>query len=220
MNDTINKFLNPDSYHPEVVARACRHEIDELTSSLRILRLCFEVRKGDLNTATSVVNHLMKQPPLGYELFQLTTARMIIARTKNDKAAFMLALEAWLQGRSETPANWDDTVLKTPEFKTWLAEVEPDRLKPVTVELEKMSDEDMSFVKDADAIPIKAVLANLEWLRQMNFIDTPEVIAKQFHLTHVNRYLKEATFDHKGDGPGFTIALDENGNYVDSFLSH
>jgi hypothetical protein len=57
-------------------------------------------------------------------------------------------------------------------------------------------------------------------LRQMNFIDTPEVIAKQFHLTHVNRYLKEATFDHKGDGPGFTIALDENGNYVDSFLSH
>jgi hypothetical protein len=220
MNDTINKFLNPDSYHPEVVARACQSKIDALTSNLRIVRLCFEVRKGEINTATSVVNHLMKQPPISYELFQLTTSRMIIAYNKNDKVAFMSALDAWLKGRSETPANWDNKVLKVPEFLTWLAEVEPDKLKPVTVELEKMSDEDLHFVKDADAIPLKAVLANLEWLRQMNFIGTPEVIAKQFHLTHVNRYLKEATFDHKGDGPGFTIALDENGNYVDSFLSH
>jgi hypothetical protein len=220
MHSTLDRFLNPDSYHPEAVARVCQSEVNELATSLSIVRLCVELRKSDMDTATTVVNHLMKQPPLGYELFQLTTARMIIARTKNDKAAFIHALDAWLKGRAETPANWDDKILNVSAFQPWLSEVDPDKLKPVKVEFEKMSDEDLSFVKDADAIPLKAVLANLDWLRQMNFIDTPEVIAKQFHLTHVNRYLKEATFDHSGDGPGFTIALDENGNYVYSFLSH
>jgi hypothetical protein len=220
MIDTINRFLNPDSFHPEAVERACQTEIAKLAAGLSIVRLCVELRNGDMATAALVVNHLMKQQPLGYELFQLTTARMIIERTKNDKVAFMLALDAWLKGRSETPTNWDDKILKVPAFQMWLTEVDFDKLKLMKVEFEKMSEEDVLFVKDAETIPMKAVLANLEWLRQMNFIDAPEVIAKRFHLTHVNRYLKEATFDQEGDGPSFTIALDENGNYVDSFLSH
>jgi hypothetical protein len=220
MNPLIDRFLNPDNYHAVAMSNAARGDIDDVNSGLLILRLCLELRKASTDGAERVVERILSSQPRGYELFQVTTAQMVIARFKNDKSGFTIALDAWLNGRSETPANWDDGVLREPAFQTWLAEVDPDKLKPVQVEVRKLSNEDLSFVQDADAIPLKAVLANLEWLRQMNFVGTPEDIAKQFQLTYVNRYLKEATFDHEGDGPGFTVALDDKGNYVDSFLSH
>jgi hypothetical protein len=220
MQDVINKFLNPDSYSAEVVAGVSQTEIAKLTTSWAIVRLCVEFANNDMRAAEVAVNQLMKQPLLGYERFQLTTARLIIARHNNDKAAFMLALEEWLEGRRETPCNWDNSVLREASFQSWLADIEPDKLKPKTISVQKVSDEDLAFVKDVGAIPLKAVLANLYWLRQMNIKTAPLELAKTYHLTFVNRHLKEATFSAKGDDPSFTVALDEAGNYVNSFLSH
>jgi hypothetical protein len=220
MNALLDRFLNPDFYHPEALAIAAHGEIGKLSTSLLIVRLCLELRKPTTSHAEQVVRCLSAMQPVGYELFQFTTAQMIMTRRQNDKIGFMRALDGWLEGRATAPANWDDSVLQEPLFQSWLAEVDPEKLRADVKAVDVLSEEDRQFVKNVNAIPLKAVLANLEWLRQMNFLDAPEDIAKQFHLTHVNRYLKEATFDHVGEGPGFTIALDENGNYVDSFLSH
>jgi hypothetical protein len=220
MKTLIDQFFNPDFYHPDAVSNAAHGDLAEMNTSLLILRLCLELRKETTVDAERVVKYLVTRQPQGYGHFQFTTAQMMIAARNNNKSEFMLALDAWLKGRAETPANWDDIVLQEPAFQPWISEIDPEKLKPVPVEIKQMSDEDLSFVQDAEAIPLKAVLANLEWLRQMNFAGEPEEIAKQFQLTHVNRHLKEATFDHQGDGPGFTVALDDKGNYVDSFLSH
>jgi hypothetical protein len=101
VKDTISRFLNSDHYSPDVVKQVSETGIAELKSSLGIVRLCFEMTNNRIDIAEAVAQRLMKQQYLGYELFQLTTARMIIACYKNDKNAFLLALKAWLNGRKK-----------------------------------------------------------------------------------------------------------------------
>jgi hypothetical protein len=220
MKSLLDRFFNPSSYHSDAVSSAAHGELDEISNSFLIIRLCLALSKKTLGDADLVVTRLLLNQPVGYELFQLTTARMIIARNKNDKAAFMQALDAWLKGRAETPANWDDKILVEAAFQIWLAEVDPDKLKPIKVEPEKTSEEDLSFVKNADTIPLKAIFENLEWLRQMNINDAPEDMAKTYRLVHFNRDLREAGFSSDKGFPDFTAALDENGNFIGSFLDH
>jgi hypothetical protein len=83
-----------------------------------------------------------------------------------------------------------------------------------------MSDDDFSFVKNVDGIPLKAVLENLEWLRQMQINDAPEDMAKTYRLVRLNRHLREAGFTSNKNFPDFTAALDEGGNFIGSFLDH
>jgi hypothetical protein len=220
MKTLIDQFFNPDFYHPDAVSNAAHGDLAEMNTSLLILRLCLELRKETSVDAERVVKCLVTRQPQGYGYFQFTTAQMMIAARNNNKSEFMLALDAWLKGRAETPTNWDDIVLQEPAFRIWLAEVDPDKLKPVKVETGKMSEEDLSFVKNADAIPLKAVLENLEWLRQMNINDAPEDMAKSYRLVHVTRHLREAGFSSDKDFPDFTAALDEGGNFIGSFLDH
>jgi hypothetical protein len=220
MQDIIGRFLNPDSYSAQVVEEVRQVETAKLTTSWGIVRLCFELRNNDVRAAEVIINQLMKEPPFGYELFQLTTARMIIARQKNDNAAFVLALDAWLKGRRKTPQNWDDRVLEEISFQGWLADVDPKKLKPRTVRGHKISGDDISFVKHAAHIPLKAVLENLEWLREMKITETPEEIAQTYKLFSLNRHLREASFESTKGFPGITVALDEGGNFTGSFLAH
>jgi hypothetical protein len=145
---------------------------------------------------------------------------MIIARRNDDKEEFMRALDAWLLGRSKSPGNWDDIVLQEPSFQTWLAEVDTVKFIKVTAEEPKLSEEDLLFVQDVEAIPLKAVLENLEWLRQMQIKDAPEDMAKTYRLVRLNLHLREAGFTSDKNFPDFTAALDEDGNFVGSFLDH
>jgi hypothetical protein len=220
VKDTISRFLNSDHYSPDVVKQVSETGIAELKSSLGIVRLCFEMTNNRIDIAEAVAQRLMKQQYLGYELFQLTTARMIIACYKNDKNAFLLVLKAWLNGRKKTPQNWDNRVLEEPVLQKWLSEIDPKKLKPPELRKHNMSDDDFSFVKNVDGIPLKAVLENLEWLRQMQINDAPEDMAKTYRLVRLNRKLREAGFTSNKDFPDFTAALDENGNFIGSFLDH
>jgi hypothetical protein len=195
-------------------------EISKLTTSFGIVRLCVELRNNHMAAVEAVINHLMKQRPLGYELFQLTTARLILARCKNDRDAFMLALETWLKGLKKTPQNWDDRVLEESSFQDWLADVDPKKLKVRTLRKRKMSDDDLAFIKDATNIPLKAVSENLEWLREMKITETPEQIAQTYEMDSFNRHLREVSLESNKGFPGITVALDENGNFVGSFLGH
>jgi hypothetical protein len=101
MKGIVSGFLNSDYYSPDVVLQVSQAHIGELKSSLGIVRLCFKMTNNRIDVAEAVALKLMKQPILDYELFQLTTARMIIACYKNDKNAFLLALKAWLNGRKK-----------------------------------------------------------------------------------------------------------------------
>jgi hypothetical protein len=220
VKDTISRFLNSDHYSPDVVKQVSETRIAELKSSLGIVRLCFEMTNNRIDIAEAVAQHLMKQQFLGYELFQLTTARLIIAYYKNDEIAFMLALEAWLKERKKMPQNWHNSLLEEPALQKWLSGVDAKKLKKPALRKQKMSDDDFSFVKNVDGIPLKAVLENLEWLRQMQINDAPEDMAKTYHLVHINRHLREAGFSSDKDSPDFTATLDESGNFVGSFLDH
>jgi hypothetical protein len=137
VKDTISRFLNSDHYSSDVVKQVSETRITELKSSLGIVRLCFEMTNNRINTAEAVAQRLMKQQFLGYELFQLTTARMIIAYCKNDKAAFTLALEAWLKSRKKTPQNWDSRVLEEPALQKWLSEVDHKKTQKPRIEKAK-----------------------------------------------------------------------------------
>jgi hypothetical protein len=220
MKGIVSRFLNSDHYSSDVVKQVSETRIAELKSSLGIVRLCFELTNNRIDIAEAVAQHLMKQQFLGYELFQMTTARMIIACYKNDKIAFLLALEAWLKGRKRTPQNWDSRVLEEPTLQNWLSEIDPKKLKIPPLRKHNMSDDDFSFVKNVDGIALKAILENLEWLRQMQINDAPEDMAKTYRLVQLNRHLREAGFTSDKDFPDFTAALDEDGNFIGSFLDH
>jgi hypothetical protein len=101
-----------------------------------------------------------------------------------------------------------------------LAEVDPDRFIKVTAGEPKFSEEDLLFVQDVEAVPLMAVLENLEWLRQMQIKDEPEDMAETYRLVRLNRHLREAGFTSDKDFPDFTAAPDEDGNFVGSFLDH
>jgi hypothetical protein len=84
----------------------------------------------------------------------------------------------------------------------------------------ELSHEDRKFVKDQEQVCLKAVFENVEWLREMNITETPEEIARTYRLVYLNRHLREASFESDQDFPSFTVALDEGGNFLGSFLDH
>jgi hypothetical protein len=215
----IDRFLNPDAYHSDAVASASSGDIVTLSPDFLIIRLCVELRKNNISAIQVILQRMRKLKYVGYQLFQVTTARMIIAFRQHNKAAFMLALEAWLDGRHATPQNWDNKVLEQAEFQDWLLEVDPAKLEEPKLVVAQLTKEDRAFVKNQDEIALKSVLENMEWLVPPDSNMKPEKIARSYKLASFNQHLREARFSSTEDFPDLILALDEAGNFLGSFIS-
>jgi hypothetical protein len=216
----LNQYINPDAYHPEVVAKAAAGEIAALRPDFLILRLGITLRDGNLDDADVAVARLESQGLVGYELFQLTTARMVLAFRRADQAAFQQALIAWLHGRRLYPGNWINSVLQESEFAAWLENVDPADLATPSVVHKPLTDEDRAYVRNLDAARLAAIHENLQWLREMGLTETVGELAKSYSLSAVNRDLQEATISSAHTDHPCIILVFDGDDYVGSFIAH
>jgi hypothetical protein len=220
MQTVVDRYLNPDAYHPDALATAIAGRIDELSPLMLSIRVCYEMTHGTSAAAEVAVQRLRSHRPGGYALFQLTTAALILARRGGDRGIFISALDDWLAGRAQHPENWANDVLDAGEFAEWLADVDPERLVPPVPAATVLTDEDRTWVKAFATARLQAVIENLEWLRDMQIDGTPGDIASQYELTAVDRHLCEATMSGADGLPDITLAFQPDGTFSGSFLSH
>jgi hypothetical protein len=227
MESLLFRYFNPDFYSPETRAEAEQGALETLEARLLLVRLALELRQKDLAMVTRALSLLEAMPLSGFRLFERITARMIASFMLDDKAAFLVAVDAWLQGYEADRANFNRCILQQPEFALWLSGAEQTRIRqaltssdPLPLPL-PLSVEDHTLVRDIDAVRLAAVNENLEWLqREVSIFGSPELLAREYRLHSVNHSLREASFVAAADIPGITVVLDPQGNVEGSFLSH
>jgi hypothetical protein len=217
---SLYPYFDPANYHPDAVAAAQAGEIDTLDVSLSLLRLCIELHKNDQAAALSVVLRLNREPLGGYQLWQKLTAALILALESLCEPEIKKALTAWLDGRDQYPGNWRNEVLDAPEVVPWLGRVDPARLIAPVIKPSILSPEERAFVRDIKSVCENAVRDNLTYLRDLGVKQSAATLAKKYTLLFVNLALRECTIDAGEDLPSITVALDEQGAYVGSFLTH
>jgi hypothetical protein len=220
MRAVIERYLNADAYHPDAVATARTGSLADLSPQMLIVRLCDHFTRGDMSGAERTLLFRSPDAFVGYARFQFETARLIMARQRDDRDAFMSALDSWLAARLLFPANWSPDVLETTEFAPWLADIDPTRLAPPLLPIAALTDDDRAWVQDFDAARLLAVTENLEWIREMQINGTVDEIVSQYQLTYVSREICEATMSGSDDLPDITLTLEPDGSYRGSFLSH
>jgi hypothetical protein len=220
MATAINSYLNPASYSEAAVAEARSADLNSLPSGLRLIRLMTALQDGDADAAGATLAALETEGLVGYELFQLRTAALLIAVRQDSKTRFDAALDAWLAGRAAYPVNWNDDVLDAPEFADWLTDFDRSRLFRKPVKVPKMTKDELTFVKDLSFCITRAVQDNVDWLRQIDAKSSIADMIDKYRLVAVNLDLKEATLDGRGKLPDLIVALDDRGGYAGSFLAH
>jgi hypothetical protein len=220
MEELLNANFNPEHYLPEVIAKAGANAVDQLAEDFLAIRMIIELRAKNLSALEAVIAKILQDPPSGYKMYQVMTARMILAYWKNDKAEFLRLTELWLDGRRAYPANWNSAVLDIKEFKPWLSEMNPKLFELEPVLPPEVTAEDRAFIKDERGFILAALKENIEHFRAMEIKGSVASLTKKYQVTHVNRHLREITFDADGDLPGLIVALDENGKFAGSFIAH
>jgi hypothetical protein len=217
---SLHPYFDPANYHPDAVAAAQAGDIDTMDVSLSLVRLCIELHKNDQAAALSVLHRLNREPLGGYQLWQKLTAELILALQSLHEPEIKKALTAWLDGRDRYPGNWHHEVLDASEIFPWLSRVDPARLAPPIVQSRILSPEERAFVRDIKSICENAVCDNLIYLRDLGVKQSAETLAKKYTLMFVNLALCECTIDAGEELPSITVALDKQGEYVGSFLTH
>jgi hypothetical protein len=220
MEKLLNANFNPEHYLPEVTAKARAHSIDQLDGNLLFIRMIIELRAKNLVSLEKVIARILLDPPSGYEMYQVMTARMIVAYWKDDKAEFLQQTELWLDGRRTWRSNWNSDVLGISEFKPWLSKMNPKLFELEKAALSEITAEDRVFIQDERGFLLAALKENLEHFRAMDIKGSVANLAKKYHVSHVNQHLREITFDADGDLPGLIVAVDENGKFAGSFIAH
>jgi hypothetical protein len=230
MHALLLRYFNPDFLDVDLKIEAGSAELGSLDARLLSVRLQLELRRRDFGAALSVLRTL-ESMPLGVDrLFEVATARLVIAQMQNDKHAFMIALDAWLAERAKNPNPdvWNHVVLEQPEIADWLSEVDAARIAPLPRRPVAISTEDLAFIHDLeiDVVCLAAVAENREWLdREVLIFGSPEVLAKQYRLFSVDRRTdggdSEAIVIADGsDMPSFILVLDGDGQFKGSFIAH
>jgi hypothetical protein len=220
VEELLNANFNPEHYHPEAVARVRTADIEKLDKQALVLRMIIELREKNLTALSSVIAKILFDPPSGYAMYQVMTARMIISYWGNDKAEFLRLTDLWLDGRRTWRGNWNSDVLEVKEFKPWLSEMNPMLFVLEPLAPPEITAEDRAFIKDEQAFLLAALKENLVHFRSMEIKGTATSLAKKYRVTHVNQHLREITFDAEGDLPGLIVAVDSDGNFAGSFISH
>jgi hypothetical protein len=217
---SLHHYFDPANYHPDAVANAAQGSLADLDISLLLIRLGIALYKEDHGTAHAVLSRLETENLEGYPLWQKTTASLILALQSHDEHAILMALDAWLVGRKRYPGNWVSQVLDAPELKPWLGKIDPSQLIPPTIKRKGVTRKERAFVKDIDNVRQSAVRDNLTWLRTLGATQSEAALAKRYRLASVNLTLKECGLDAGDILPGITVSLDDQGQYVGSFIGH
>jgi hypothetical protein len=220
MEALLDAHFNPGHYLPEAVANARGASLDQLEGSLLIIRMIIELRAKNLSALEPVIAKIVLNPPGGRELYQVMTARLIVAWWKSDKTEFLRLAGLWLDGRRSWRGNWNSDVLEIDEFKPWLSEMNPKLFELEPLAPPKATAEDRAFIKDEKGFLLAALTQNLKHLRAMDIKGPAASLAKKYRVAHVSQNLREITFDAQGDLPGLVVALNADGTFAGSFISH
>jgi hypothetical protein len=220
MEELLNAIFNPEHYLPEVIDKARVISIDQLDNGLLIIRMIIELRAKNHDALEQVIARILQDPPSGYTLCQVMTARMILAFWKNDKSEFLRLTDVWLDGRRSWRVNWNSAVLEVKEFKPWFLEMNQKLFELEPLDPPEITEEDRAFIKDEKRFLLAALKENMEYFRAMKIKGSVASIAKQYRVSHVNQHLREISFDADGDLPGLIVAVDTDGNFAGSFIAH
>ena len=220
MITSLHQFFNLEHYHSEVVASASKARISDAPSHWLIVRLVVALQADNRADASAVLQRLDAEERGGHDLFLIKTAHLIIAIESANLPACRSALEDWLTARAAFPGNFIDHVVDAPELADIVTKADreamvlPDTKRPIITKA------DRALIADFAAGREQAIIENLEWLRQMNVVDTVEAIAKSYRITFANHHLREITICSNKGWPDIIIAVDEAGVIIGSFLSH
>jgi hypothetical protein len=221
MKTTLDRFIDPENYHPDAVADAGKGSVSELLPGLLIIRLGIALRCADRGEAEEAIRRLEGDNRQAYELFQLMTGKLILALWAQDKAVIHAALEAWLDACRPATGSWRHNLLEAPELVPYLAQIDPAKLFLPETKRRPVTKADRALVNDINAARSQAVTENLSWLRDLGVTGTVEAIAKAYHIAHANHDLREVTLgSNKDDWPDLIVALDGNGAVIGSFIAH
>ena len=220
MKTSLDRFIDPANYHPDAVADAGRGEMADIPSSLLLIRLGIELHREDHAAANAAVERLEADNRGGYELFQLLTAKIVLALWSADETAILLALKSWLDARKRYPGNWSDDVLEAPELAPYVAKVNPAKLVPPKIKPRAITRADRALVKDLNAARKQAVTENLVYLRDLGVSDSITAIARAYDISFANHHLREVTLSASADWPDLVIAIDAEGAMLGSFIAH
>jgi hypothetical protein len=220
IRSVVERYLNADAYHPDAIATAREGHLAELSAQLLIVRLCDDFTHGDMAAAERTLHACSADAFVGYARFQFDTARLIMARQRDDRDAFMSALDSWLTARLMFPGNWSADVLEAVEFAPWLADIDPARLASPVPMINELTDDDRAWVQDFSSVRLLAVQENLEWFREMQIDDDAEDLAARYELSYVSRDIEEITMSAPDGLPDITITLHSDGTFRSSFFSH
>lgn len=217
---TLAAYIQPSIYSDEAIASARAGKVGELSTDLCIVRFWLALRDVDNTTAQDCLTRLSSEKLGGWPLYQVKTGAVFLTIQQGDKAAILAAIDAWLTGLSLYPGNWQTGVLQAPEVAQWLAHFDPKRFIPPRRRKRRLTAKQRVFVRDIDGCIAQAIADNLVWLKELGFTQRPTTIATWYKLSEVNLKLCEATLEADTEAPTLIVALDANGNYTSSFITH
>jgi hypothetical protein len=153
------------------------------------------------------------------QLYQFRTAALLLTRAQQDRAAFSVALDLWLAGRTAYADNWSDAPLRDTTLVDWI-DVDT---SPIILAPKPAAQKSADAVWTAAAIPCitQAIEENITWLRALNIHKSVAELAGLYKVAHVNAHLREVTVRADQDEiPDIVIALQPDGSFAGSFLSH
>jgi hypothetical protein len=214
----LTSIFSAANYAAEALQLVRDAPLDTLTETQLVLRLVIALESDVSAAAKIVVAEMDKRHFVGFEAFQATTGKMLVAAETNDALAFQEAFAAWQEGRKKYPGNWQDALLKADAFAPFLPEGFV--LPAAPIPEHRLSAADRKMLRQPKAAIRRAVEENLGWLRDMGCAGTAAELAASYSLVSVNRHLREATVSSSQQAPDLTIAFDEKGQMLGSFISH
>ena len=216
----VGGHVNPNAYHPEVVASASITSPLDVPSHWLIVRLVVALNANNRADAEAVLKRLDAERRGGHDLFLIKTAHFIIAIESANLLTRRTALEDWLTARAAFQGNFMDHVFDAPELADIVTKADregmalPDAKRPIVTKA------DRALIADFAAGRALAVAENLKWLRQMGVTGTVKAIAKTYRITFANHHLREITISSNKGWPDIIIAVNEAGAMIGSFLSY
>jgi hypothetical protein len=220
MMNSLNRFIDPANYHPDAVANAGLAAVADVEPYWLIIRLGIALHGGDRQAAEAVLRRLDADNRQGHELFQVVTAKLILALESADSASILSALDVWLEARKSAPGNWRNEVLDAPELAPFITGMDPAKLAPPVIKRFVVTKAHRAMVRDIDAAREQAVIENLEWLRPLGVTGSVKAIARSYRIVHADQELREVTLESRKGWPDLTVSLDADGLVIGSFISH
>jgi hypothetical protein len=220
MITSLHRFIDPANYHPDAVANAALGTVSDVELHWLIIRLGIALHAGDRQVAEAAVRRLDADNRQGHELFQVVTAKLILALESANRAAILSALDVWLDARRTAPGNWRNEVLDAPELTPYITGMDPAKLAPPVRKRFVVTKEHRAMVRDIEAAREQAVTENLEWLRPLGVTGSVKAIARSYRIVHASPELREVTLESRKGWPDLTVSLNADGLVIGSFISH